>query len=150
MEIYEVIEELEELIEKSVSVPLSGKCMVNKEDVLEIVRKLRLKIPDDIQEATRLINDKENIVKSAEVEAQKVLKDADVRFNEIVDEHEIISSAYKKANDIVNAAQQNASEIKKGTYEYVEKLLETVETNLYGTLNTINSNKREIQSFIET
>ena len=150
MEIFGIIEELEELIEKSVSVPLSGKCMVHKEEVLEIVRKLRLKIPDDIQEAIRVVTDKENIVKGAETEAQRVLKDAEARFNEIVDEHEIISSAYKKANDIVNAAQQNASEIKKGTYEYVEKLLETVETNLYGTLNTINSNKREIQSFIET
>ena len=150
MEIFDIIDELEELIEKSASVPLSGKCMVRKEEVLEIVRNLRLKIPDDIQEATRVITDKENIVKSAETEAQKILKEAEVSFNEIVNEHEIISSAYKKANDIVNAAVQNATEIKKGTYEYVEKLLETVETNLYGTLNTINSNKREIQSFIET
>ena len=149
MEIYEIIEALEELIENSVSVPLSGKSLVNKEEILEIVRKLRLKIPDDIQEAIRVIKDKENIIIGAENEAQRVLKEAEIKFNEIVDEHEIISAAYKKANEIVAIAQQNANEIKQGTYEYVEKLLETVESNLYDTINTINSNKREVQSFVE-
>ncbi|MCL2165119.1 MAG: ATPase [Oscillospiraceae bacterium] len=149
MEIYKIIDSLEELIEKSASVPLSGKCLVKKEDVLEIVRNLRLKLPDEIQEAARLTADKENVVKNAEIEAQRIIKDADDAFNELVDEHEIISAAYKKANVIITGAEQNAEDIKRGTYEYVQKLLETVESNLYGTLNTLNSNKREIQSFIE-
>jgi hypothetical protein len=63
-----------------------------------------------------------------------------------VDEHEIISTAYKKANEIVSAAQLNAHEIKKGTFDYVEKLLEKVEGVLYDTVGVIDDNRKEIQS----
>ena len=34
MEILSILESLEELVEKSVSVPFSGKCMIDKEEIL--------------------------------------------------------------------------------------------------------------------
>ena len=51
MEILAILETLEDVIEKSVSVPFSGKCMVDKEEILEIVKEMRLKLPDDIKQA---------------------------------------------------------------------------------------------------
>ena len=146
MEILKIIDELEDLFEGSVSVPLSGKCIVDRMEVLEIVRKLRLKVPDEVQDAIRIIEDRENIIKMAEVEAQRIINSADDRFDELVDDHEIISAAYKKANEIVSAAQVSAHEIKKSSFNYVENLLEKAETALYDTIDTINANRNEMQS----
>ena len=147
MEILQIIESLEDVLESSPSVPLSGKTLVNKEEILEIIRKLRLRIPDEIKAAARISEDRENIIRSADLEAQRIIKEAEIRFDEMVDEHEIISAAYKKANEIIDAAQQKAFEIQNGSYEYADRLLEKVESMLMDTAETISINRNEIQFF---
>ena len=149
MEILQIIESLEDVLEASPSVPLSGKTLVNKEEILEIIRKLRLRIPDEIKAASKISDDKEHILSQAELEAQRIIKDAEIRFDELVDEHEIISAAYKKANEIVDAAQQKAYEIQSSSYEYADRLLEKVESMLMDTAETISINRNEIQFFKE-
>jgi len=51
MEMLSILETLEDLVEKSVTVPFSGKCLVDKEEILEIIKEIRLKLPDDIKQA---------------------------------------------------------------------------------------------------
>jgi len=38
MEILAILETLEDVIEKSVTVPFSGRCLVDKEEILEIIK----------------------------------------------------------------------------------------------------------------
>ena len=147
MEISQIIDSLEDLLEGSPTVPLSGKSLVNKEEALDIIRKLRLRLPDEIKAAAKISADRENIIKMAELEAQRIIKDAGVRFDEMVDDHEIISAAYKKANEIVSSAEHKAFEIQNGSYEYADRLLEKVEILLIDTAETISINRNELQSF---
>jgi cell division septum initiation protein DivIVA len=147
MEIYELIDALEEIAESSAPIPMTGKCLVNREQVLELTRQLRLKLPDEIKDAAKIKEDKDNIIKKAESEAQRILKGADAKFSELVDQHEIISAAYKKHNEIISAAQLSAHDIKKSAYEYVDKLLARAESLLGESLGTVSANRREIESF---
>ena len=149
MEIYQIIDSLEDLLEGSPSVPLSGKILVGKEDALEVIRKLRLRLPDEVKAATQVTEERDSIIKMAEIEAQRIIKDAEARFDEMVDDHEIISAAYKKANEIINSAQQKAYKIHSGSYDYVDSILEKVEAMLMDTAETININRNEIQSHRE-
>ena len=50
MEMLSILETLEDLIEKSSTVPFTGKSMVDREEILEIVKEIRLKLPDDISD----------------------------------------------------------------------------------------------------
>ena len=51
MEIFTLLETLEDIIEKSRNVPFSSKCIVDKEEFLEIIKEIRLKLPDEIKQA---------------------------------------------------------------------------------------------------
>lgn len=150
MSIYELIDSLEELLEAGASVPLSGKKLVSVGEAVEIIRKMRLSIPDEIKEAEVIKAERDNIVKKAETESQRMLKDAEEKYSEMVDDHEIISAAYKQANEIVATAQQSAHDIKMGAYDYTSKLLEKTEQIIYETIKTLNDNRREIGSFLDT
>ncbi|MDR3120123.1 MAG: ATPase [Clostridiales bacterium] len=149
MDIYQLIDALEDLLESSAPVPLSGKRLVSVSDAAEIIRQLRLYIPEEMKEAARIKSERETILKKAEYEAQRLMKDAERQFAERVDDHEIISAAYKQANEIVAAAQANARELKKSSYEYTARLLEKVEEGIYGTVETLHENRREIETFKE-
>ena len=144
-----MIDLLEELLENGAPVPLSGKRLVSVGEAVEIIRQMRLSISDEIKEAERIKSERDSIIKKAETDSQRLLKEAETKYSELVDNHEIISAAYKQANEIVATAQQSARELKLGAYDYTGKLLEKVEQVIFETVETLNSNRREIESYRE-
>ena len=51
MDILMLIDEIEDIVEAGTSVPFSGKVMIDKEEVLEIIKEIRIKLPDEIKQA---------------------------------------------------------------------------------------------------
>ena len=51
MEIFTLLETLEDILERSRSVPFSSKGIVDKEEILELIKEIRLKLPDELKQA---------------------------------------------------------------------------------------------------
>jgi vacuolar-type H+-ATPase subunit H len=116
--------------EKSVSVPFSGRCLVDREEILEIIKEMRLKLPDDLKQAKWVKEERQRILMEAQKEADNVVKEAESKISELIDEHEITKQAYEQANEIISNAQKNAKEIRLGTREYADSILSKVESIL--------------------
>lgn len=145
MEILSILETLEDLVEKSVNVPFSGKCIVDKEEMLEIIKEIRLKLPDDIKQAKWVKEERQRILLDAQKEANNIIKDAENKIASLVDEHEITKQAYEQATEIVASAQKNAREIRLGTREYADNVLNKVEEILLDTVDVIKANRGELK-----
>ncbi len=145
MEILSILETLEDVVEKSVSVPFSGKCMVDREEILEIIKEMRLKLPDDIKQAKWVKEERQKILLEAQKEANNIVKDAENKIASLVDEHEITKQAYEQSNEIVSNAQKNAREIRLGTKEYADNVLAKVQEILEETLEVIKVNREEVK-----
>lgn len=145
MEILAILDALEDVIEKGVNVPFSGKCIVDKEEVLELINEVRLKLPDDIKQAKWVKEERQRILLEAQKEANVIVEDAENRINSMIEDHEIIKKAYDQSNDIITTAQKNAREIRLGTKEYADNLLERVEEILNDTVEVIKLNRKELK-----
>ncbi len=145
MEILAILETLEDLVERSTSVPFSGKCLIDREEVLEIVKEMRLKLPDDIKQAKWVKEERQRILLEAQKEANNILKDAENKIASLVDEHEITKQAYEQANEIVANAQKNAREMRLGAREYADGVLSKVEEILNDTAAVIRTNREELK-----
>lgn len=145
MEILAILETLEDVVEKSVSIPFSGKCLVDKEEILEIIKEIRLKLPDDIKQAKWVKEERQRILMEAQKEANNVVKEAENKIAALVDEHEITKKAYEQANEIISNAQKNAREIRLGTREYADSILNKVEEILKEALEVIQANREELK-----
>ncbi len=145
MEILTILETLEELVERSASVPFSGKCLTDREEVLEIIKEMRLKLPDDIKQAKWIKEERQRILLEAQKEANNILKDAENKIASLVDEHEITKKAYEQANDIIAGAQKNAREIRLGAREYADSVLNKVEEILTDATEVIKTNRSELK-----
>ncbi len=145
MEILSILETLEDIVEKSVSVPFSGKCLVDREEILEIIKEMRLKLPEDMKQAKWVKDERQRILLEAQKEANNVIKDAENKISSLVDEHEITKKAYEQANEIVSNAQKNAREIRMGTREYADSILNKVEEILKDTLSVIETDREELK-----
>lgn len=145
MEIISILNALEDLIEKSTGLPLTGKCLVDREEVFEIISEMRMKLPEEIKQAVWINEERQKILQEAKKEANGIVKDAENRIPTLVDEHEITQKAYEKAEDIVAAAQKNAMEIKKGINDYADGILNKLEEILRDTMNVIERNRQELK-----
>jgi len=149
MEIYNVLDHLEDGIERAVTVPFSNKSLMDKEDLLEIIKEIRLKLPDDLKQAEWIKEEKQKILEKANEEAKLIIRDAEKRTNEMVNDHEITKNAYMKANNIIESAQRSAKEIKNGTKQYADQILNKIEEILLDTLEVVRRNREELRSQIQ-
>ena len=66
MEIFTLLETLEDILERSKSIPFSGKGIVDKEELLEIIKEIRLKLPDELKQAKWIKEERQRIIEEAQ------------------------------------------------------------------------------------
>lgn len=146
--IEQIIEEIEEYIDSCKFQPLStSKIIVNKDQMDELLRELRMKIPDEIKRYQKIIANKDAILADAQSKAESMLEEAHIQTNELVSEHEIMQQAYAQANEIVMAATEqaqqildnatsDANDIRIGSMQYANDVLANAENIIGHTLDS--------------
>jgi len=110
--IEQLIDEIEEYIDSCKYQPLSNtKIIVNKDEIDELLRELRMKTPDEIKRYQKIISNKEAILNDAKEKAQALINEATEHTTELINEHEIMQQAYAQANEVVQLATRQAQEI---------------------------------------
>ena len=130
MDIMEIVDMMEETIEKASAVPLTGKVMLDKDELLDYIQEIRLVYPDEMKEAKWVKKERQRILSEAENRAETIQKNAEEAQAQLIDEHEITKVAYEQANEIVEQAKQKSMEIKTDTDQYVDDVLNDVEHRL--------------------
>ena len=130
MEIFTLLENLEELVENSKKMPFTNKIMIDQEDILDVVKEIRLKLPEDLKQAKWVREERERILEEAKKEADDVVKEAENRIISMIDEHEITKKAYEQKNQIMEAANENSRQITQGAKEYADNILADLENKL--------------------
>ena len=106
MEIFTLLETLEDILERSKSVPFTEKAIVDKEEVLEIIKDIRLKLPDELKQAKWIKEERNRILVEAQKEAEGIVKEAENRIISMIDEHEITRKAYEQKAFAAEAFQK--------------------------------------------
>ena len=145
MEIFTLLETLEDILEKSRTVPFSGKCIVDKEEILDIIKEIRLKLPEELKQAKVIKEEHDRIISKANEEAQEIVKEAENRIISMIDEHEITKKAYEQKNKIIENANDMAREISNGTKAYADSILAGVQVTLEDALKVIQNNRKEVK-----
>lgn len=145
MEIFTLLENLEELLESGAKVPFSTKVMVDIDELREVLEDIRLKLPDELKQAKWVKEERQRIISDAEAEAEKMIKEAESRIVTLVDEHVITKQAMDKKEEIIANANKVSKEISVGTRDYADAILEKVEEVLRETLDVVHNNRQELK-----
>ena len=149
--IEQIIEEIEEVIEGCKYQPLSTtKIVVNKEELEELLRELRLKTPEEIKRYQKIISNKDAILTDAQEKGNNIITEAQAKANEMVSQTEIMKQAYIQASDTVNAAnqqaqeildsaQQDANNIRLSAVSYTDELLSNISDAIGTTLADVSA-----------
>ena len=150
MEIFTLLETLEDIIERGKSLPFTNKTVVDKDELLDIIKEIRLKLPDELKQAKWIKEERERIIAEAQRDADAIVKEAENRIISMIDEHEITRKAYDKKTEIIADANEMYREITEGTNTYVDGILASIEANMADLAKTLNNVESSVQNALET
>ncbi|MBR5152021.1 MAG: ATPase [Clostridia bacterium] len=134
MDALELLEELEDIIDKGASVPFSGRCILERDELLDVLQELKLKLPEDLKQAKWIKEERQRILQEAQAEADEIIKTVEKKAVSMVDENEITKQAIAQGKQIVERAMAEKAQIVDSAYNYADALLETVEKVLLGNM----------------
>ena len=128
MNVNELLDTIEDTLEESTSMPLSGgKRLVDVEKVRDYLDDIRANLPGELRQAQQIVNDRAQIVDPANAQAQAIVKKAEERARILVSDAEIVKAAQQRAAEITAAAQSESRTLRQTVTDYCDNMLKTTE-----------------------
>ena len=106
MNVNELLDTIEDTLAESANMPLSGgKRIVDVDQIQEYLDEIRANLPGELRQAQAIVNDRGQIVDSANAQAKAIIRQAEERARVLVSESEIVKSAQQRAAEIMAQAQ---------------------------------------------
>lgn len=142
-----LLEFLADSIEQGKKVPITGKVIVDKNEVLEIIDEIMNFLPDEFKKAQWVMNEKDRILTEAKKEHEDMKIRTEQMIQQQVDTHDIVKEAEVKAQEIISRAQREAKEIRLGSRDYADKVLSDLENEMNEvSKQMINTIKIDVES----
>ena len=147
MTVEELLEQIDDMLDKAWSFPLSGgKCMVEAERLRNIVDDIRGNMPSEIRQAKAIVADRADIIATAKREAEGIVRNAEERARRLVAQEEVVKQAQAKANELLTNAQVKSREIRRATSEFADRVLRSTEEVLIQNVNEVKQTRQAIKN----
>lgn len=149
MDVMELLEYLQEILETSSKMPITGKVLINKKEALDVVDKIINCLPEEFKKAQWIVKEKQRILGEATREADEVKRKAMDMLKRQVENHDITIEAVKRAEEIIAAAQKDAKAMRLGARDYADEVLSQLqnEIELKGD-EIVDRVKTEVEKFV--
>ncbi len=144
MDIQHLVDRLEDLIDEGRHVPFSKFTLIDEERALEIIDQMRISVPEQIEKASRLINQRDRLLAQANEEATRVVQIARERSEEMVERDAITQKARSQARNIIEQAHREAENICADADAYVVEVLKELEEQLMHNLTVARNGVAKI------
>jgi vacuolar-type H+-ATPase subunit H len=147
MNIYSLLDELDNMVDNAWNLPLTGgKAALDADQVREVIEDIRKCIPQEVRQARAIANDRRQILDDAKRESEIIIKRAHERAKDLISRDEIVKEAKREADSILKKASEQSAEIHKATNNYVSGLLKNVDDGLTTSLAEFRKVRQNIKS----
>lgn len=108
MEIFDLIDTLEELVVQARRLPVGGNLVVDRKRMLDVIDQLRLSVPTDLRQAAQIIESRDQLLENARENAAEVLRVAEVERERRLDESTLVREAQERSQQMLLEAEARA------------------------------------------
>src|SRR5450830_1467173 len=132
MDALEIIDRIEELLDKSKRVPFTSNIMIGENGIYEMLDELRNVLPEEFRQAGWII------------------REAKERSEMLVNETDILKNASRKAEDLLSIAEAKSRTIRLEAEDYADEKLAGLEAALHKILVAIEKGREQFKSSISS
>ena len=135
-EVMELIDQLYTMVSEAWGVPLGNeKCIVERDQVLEILDEIKTAMPVELSEAKRLVSARDEFINNAKREAEGIRNQAEERARALVDDQEIVRIAKARSNEMLASTQANA--LRRASSQFCDEALRRTEEAISAALGSV-------------
>lgn len=146
MDIIKLLDELEELLESSSRIPMTGKVILDAESVFDYIDRIRAVLPEEIRQAKFVSEEREKMLQEGQRQAEKLFEEARNHAEKMLADNEMVKQAQIQAENMVLQAEKVSLEIKDSAKIYANDVLHQMEFNLEKVLSMIKKGREELQN----
>lgn len=139
MDILHLVDRLEEMINRSRSIPFTHNVIVDEDRMLDIIDQMRVAIPEEVKKSQQVLAQKDRVIAQAKEEADRTVNIAKEKSDKLTDRDSIVQDARKKATQIEAEAEIRAKSTQAEADEYVSETLTNLEIALERVLNQVRN-----------
>jgi len=160
MKVLELLEEFEEKLEGSSTIPFSGKIVIDREEINNFIKEIQLLLPDEMKHAKWIKDERNQIIDDANIESQNILQKANIKeqeilsgakeqYEELLDKHKLVELAKEKAGKIIAKAHVDSEDIRNNAFKYSLDIITKAHQNMEDITKLLEKNKEELNNYIK-
>lgn len=139
-----LIDQLEELVAKAPEIPLTGRILLDADELFGLIDEIRDSIPEEVRRAEAVSIEKERVISEGQQKAERMVAQAEEYAAKLVRSSEIHRQAEEEGKRIIEEATRRAREIEQGAEEYADGILTNLQQALEKTLTVVNKGLEEL------
>ncbi len=145
MDSLEIIDRIEELLDKSKRVPFSSNIMVNEAEIYDLIDELRSSLPEEFKQSRWIVKERENMIEEAKRYSEKLIREAKEKAEVLVSETEVLKNATRKSEELMSAVEARARTIRLEAEDYADEKLANLEVTLHKLLAAIEKGREQFR-----
>ncbi len=133
----QLLDDLEAAITSGRRFPGTSKVTVDEQHVVNLIDELRVSLPVELQQARRVVQERQSIVIDAQEQARGILSSAQERANYLVSQAGILGEARQRSEQRLREAEENAKRTRVGVSQFALSVIDDIETNLRDQLHEL-------------
>lgn len=147
MTIEEILNSLDEMLDSSWSLPLSGgRCVVDADRVRDMIDDIRINLPAEIKTAQEIVAEHANILDKARKESEAIIRKAEMRARTLTAEEEVLKQAKHQAAEIQSLTQVQSREMRQAAYTFSDETLKQTEEAMCEALNELRATRKALRT----
>jgi cell division septum initiation protein DivIVA len=146
VDILQELNRLEDIILSGIQIPFINRTLIDEDKFLEQLDFIRVSLPSLFQEAAKILQEKEEIILSAEEYAQQVIEAAQVKRSQILADNDIIRQVERETVQLRRETQQKCDAIMQDTLAEIERKQRDCDQEMEETRQNAIAHAREIEN----
>jgi vacuolar-type H+-ATPase subunit H len=143
------LQQLEEMVREAKSMPLSSSALLNRDEVLDMLKDMQETLPEEIKQARWIVKDREDLLGKARHDAERIVEQAKEDQLRMARKEEVVHRAEEEADRIVAEAEQQAMDARAEAESYVDARLAQFEIALRRILEEAQSTTRALAKTLD-
>jgi len=146
MDALEIIDKIEELLDKGKKVPFTSNIMISENEIFEILDELRNVLPEEFRQARWIVKEREGMIEESKRQSDRIIREAKERAEMLVNEAEILKNAKRQAENLLSIAEAKSRTIRLEAEDYADEKLAGLEAALHKILAAIERGREQFKT----
>ena len=140
--LHKILDDIERLVLDSKRVPLINRTLVNEDQLLDLLDKLREQLPVEIEQARQVASQRQSILSEAQRKADQLVTMAEKQSKDMIQHDAMVLLATEEAERLRREAEADILRQQEGADKYAEEVLAELESKVNRALQIVQNGRQ--------